>query len=83
MTTKELNRDIKRLYKNYMAKRQGEATDQYYKWVESEVKPELKRLYYADNTFNSLNADSLKMLLRLNLCLRVIPFHQFGLFIDL
>jgi len=83
MTTQELNRDIKRLFNKYKTNSGGQATNEYFDWLEKEIKPELKRLYNADNTFNSLTADNIKRLIRLNLSLRVIPFHQFGLFITL
>lgn len=83
MTKQELNRDVKRLFNRYKANSGGEATDQYFDWLEKEVKPELRRLYDADNTFNSLTADNIKRIIRLNLLLRVIPFHQFGLYINL
>lgn len=82
MTKQELNRDIKRLFNKYAAKRGGEATNEYFKWVDDEIKPELKRLYYADTSLKSLTADNLRRLLRLNLSLRVIEFHNFGLHID-
>jgi len=83
MTAQELNRDVKRLWNQYKANCGGDATDEHFKWIETAVKPEIKRLYYADTTLNSLNANSLKMLLRLNLLFRVIPFHHFGLYINL
>lgn len=83
MTKNDLNRDIKRLFNQYKANSGGEATSEYFKWIDTVVKPELKRLYHADTTLNSLNATSLKMLIRLNLLLRVIPFHQFGLYINI
>ncbi len=83
MTTQELNRDIKRLSKKYNAKSRGEATKEYFDWLEKEIKPELRRLYYADSDMSDLNSNSLRILIRLNLSLRVIPFHHFGSGIEL
>lgn len=85
MTKQELNRDIKRLWKQYnqyKAKNGSNATNEYFAYIDENIKPELKRLYYADTSMKSLNADSLRYLIRLNLSLIVIPFHHFGLSID-
>ncbi len=82
MTNKELNRDIKRLYNAYKSKCGGEATDEYFAWIENQVKPEFVRLYHADNTFQVLTADNIRRMLVLNRVLRAIPFHQFGLYIE-
>ena len=85
MTSKELNRDIKRLwkqYKSHLSNFREDNIDQFYKHIEDVIKPEFKRLYYADTSMKPLNADSLRYLIRLNLLLRVIPFHQFGLSIS-
>jgi len=71
MTKQELNRDIKRLANNH------------HSMEEADVKNEIKRLYYADSTFEYMNLNSVKMLLRLNLRYRVISLHVFGLHIDL
>lgn len=71
MTKQELNRDIKRLANNH------------HNMEEADVKNEIKRLYYADSTFEYMNLNSIKMLLRLNLRYRVIALHVFGLHIDL
>lgn len=83
MTKQELNRDVKRLYNKYKANSGGEATNDYYKWLDETIKPELKRVYYADDNFEYLTADNIKRIIRLNLSLRVIPFHQFGANINL
>lgn len=85
MTKQELNAAVKRVankYKNNSPK-EGEDLDPYFKWVENEIKPEVLRLYRADTTLQSLTADNLRRLLRLNVLLRVIPFHQFGLHVEL
>lgn len=84
MTTKELNRDIKRLLNTYKALNELKMdNDTYFKSIELSIKPELKRLYYADQEMKYMTKDSILILLRLNVRFRVIPFHQFGLFINL
>ena len=73
MTSKELNRDIKRLTKLV-------GTDKEYT---PEFEKEFRRLYYADSSMEYLNADSMRIMLRLNVRKRFIPFHQFGLMINI
>lgn len=81
MTKQELNRDVKRLTKKVNSiNLHGE---DYYNLIEKEIKPEISRLYNADRTLKSLNADSLRALLRMNLKYRAMPLHIFGLFIEL
>lgn len=73
MTKQELNRDIKRLTKLV-------GTD---KEHTPEFEKEFRRLYYADSSMEYLNVESIKTLLRLNVRHRFIPFHQFGLMIEI
>lgn len=81
MTTQELNRDVKRLTKKVNSiKVHG---DEYYTIIEKEIKPEINRIYFADRTLKSLNADNLRALLRMNLKYRAMPLHTFGLFIEM
>lgn len=68
MTKQELNRDIKRLYKQYLNKADKEA-----------IEPEFKRLYYADDNFEYCNKNSVLMLLAMNHTFRFIQFHLFGI----
>lgn len=84
MKKQELNRDIRRLYSQYKANSgKGDADlTKYFEWVEKTAKPELIRLYNADTSLKSLNANNLRLLIRLNLVYRAIPFHKFGLYID-
>ena len=44
---------------------------------------EFKRLYFADKEFEAMNKESIKIMFRLNLRYRIIPFHAFGLFINI
>ena len=83
MTTKELNRDIKKLKRSVDKMKTSEHTnDQWFEFIEKQIKPEFIRLYNADNTMKALNADSLRIMLRLNVRFRFINFHSFGLMIE-
>ena len=73
MTKQELNRDVKRLSKLI-------GTDKEYT---PEFEKEYKRLYYADSTFDYFNLESVRIMLRMNARHRFIPFHQFGLMINI
>jgi hypothetical protein len=82
MTKQELNRDVKRLVKSIKSL-DNTNLDTYYKQVNEIISKEFKRLYYADDSFSSLSANNIRMMLRINLKFRFIPFHNFGLNIDL
>jgi hypothetical protein len=75
MTKQELNKDIKRLLK--MQRKDAQLN------ILPEFEAEYKRLYRADTEMEYMNVTSIKIMLRLNVLYRFIPFHQFGLFIDL
>lgn len=81
MTKRELNRDVKKLYDEYYHN-SFKAPNEYFEWIETEGKPELIRLYNADTSLSSLTADNLRKLLRLNLRLRAIALHLFGIDIE-
>ncbi len=84
MTNQELNRDIKRLHKAFLNKRNDNTTNWTNKdWseftkYEDNLKEEFKRLYYADRNFEVINKQGILIMLALNNSLRVIPFHVFG-----
>lgn len=82
MTKKELNRDVKRLYNEYVHFT-FQDSETFNKWAEEKCKPELRRLYGADKEFYYFTLDNLKRMIKMNLRLVVIPLHQFGLFIEL
>lgn len=84
MTTKELNNKIRKLY-NEVSKLQSEQTnlDVFFSIIDTEIKPKYTTLYYADDSFKSLTKESILILIKLNLRYRFIPFHQFGLNINL
>jgi hypothetical protein len=78
------NRDIKIMVKKYLSlKNSTNDLTEYFNRIESEIKPEYKRLYNADSNFQYATLTSIKMMIRLNLSLRIIPFHQFAINIDL
>ena len=79
MTAAELNRDIKRLGNTVEKLHQLNNQDIYFKEIETMVKPEFMRLYLADSQFEYMNKKSILIMLRLNLSLRIIPLHSFGL----
>ena len=70
MTKQELNRDAKRLINAYKEHR--------HRFSDKAVK-EFKRIYYADRSFEYLTLANVKGLLRINLDLRIIELHQFGI----
>ena len=78
MTRKELNRDIKRLWKSYNDSKEL-TNDGYFFEIENSIKPEFSRLYYADDNFEYMNIQSAKIMIRLHLTLRVVPLHLFGI----
>lgn len=69
MTSAELNRDIKRLAKQF-------GTDGAEKL---EFEKEFKRLYYADDNFQYMNKQSVLIMLSINLRHRFIALHSFGI----
>lgn len=79
MTIQELKRDIVRLNKSYIKLRNS---DEYYNKLPF-IETELKRLYHANNTFEGLSAKHILILYRMNLLLRVIPLHMFGINVEL
>lgn len=79
MTPQELNRDVKRL----ITKVNKASGDIYREEVYQEICKEIKRLYYADDNFIAMNKSSVLAMIRLNGMYRVIPFHQFGININL
>lgn len=82
MTTKELNKAVEAL-NSEIHRMSFEPLDIYLDYLENGAKPEFTRLYGADNTMESLNKRNILVMFRLNLKHRFIPFHNFGLFINL
>jgi len=72
MTAKELNRDCKKLIASF---NRGEA----YGANEAKFNSEFMRIYGADSGFRYLTAHNALCLMRINLSLRIVPLHQFGI----
>ena len=81
MTTKELNRDIKRLG-NKVSKCNLKGDD-FFDFIENEVKLEFKRLYWADTKCEYMNFASLRVMMILNRKHRFIAFHTFFIYAEL
>lgn len=76
MTNKELNRDIKRLYKNVqLAKKK--TSEEYFNLIENDYRKEFIRLYGADNRAEILTKDSLLKMYRLNLSYQYVELYRF------
>lgn len=82
MTSKELNQAVKRLNKR-IKELPTDNVYKYYKIIHGEIQPEFCRIVAADTSFKSFNADSLRILIRLNVRHRFIAFHHFGINIEL
>lgn len=77
MTSKELNRDIKRLSLKVEKMKLVEDRDKWFKFIENEAKKEFIRLFYADTTMQSMTKQSILIMLGLNVSYRFIPLHNF------
>lgn len=82
MTITELKKAIVKLNKDYLILKAKENNEVYYTEIKA-IESELKRLYFANDTFEGLNSKHVLILLRINLILRVIPLHSFGIGVDL
>jgi hypothetical protein len=87
MNNNKFNKDIKQLNKAiFKASQKVDIIgniDDYFAFINGEAKKEFLRIYNANNTFEDLNKVSILILLRLNLLFRFIPFHSFGININL
>lgn len=81
MTTKELNRDIKRLW-NELYSKSFEDTDEFLKYRDTDAKKEFIRLYHVCSDFEGVSRDNILRMLSMNVRYRFIALHQFGLLID-
>ena len=82
MTKQELNRDIKRLAKELYGARFLKGDEDYHNYIENIAKPEFMRLYSADVTFEYMNLNSVKLMLRLNIKHQFMALHVFGQMIN-
>lgn len=84
MTNRELNNKIKKFYWEVEDKANKLTVDDWFNWVGSEAtKKQFYALCYADDTFTSLTAESIKMLIVLNRRHRFMPLHHFGVKIEI
>ncbi len=49
----------------------------------AQIKLSFKTIFYDDNNFEKMSKKSVLSMLRINLSLRIIPFHQFGVNISI
>lgn len=82
MTKQELNRDTKRLATKIIKLQAQKDSEKYFSELPA-IEKEFKRIYYADQNFEYLNRANILRMFRINLKLRVIAFHQFGLMVEL
>lgn len=83
MTKNELNRDVKRLYKQWNDFRVFSNTNEYKEWMDKVFKHEYRRLYMADTTLKYITKDNLLRMVKMNQHSQVIPPENFGLFIEI
>ena len=76
MTSAELNRDIKRFYKNYSIHLEIDSSDTFFDWVERYGRKEFKRLYDGDKELKYMNKKSIMMMMKINRHLLIIPLHM-------
>lgn len=82
MTNRELNRDIKRLFKRINKAHYTMDIESYYGFIETVARPEYKRLFYADRTMSSWNAQSHIYMLDINVTHRFIALHNYRRYIN-
>ena len=82
MTTSELNRDCKRLAKRYL-KAIKLPPNEYYGKESNEIEEEFKRLYYAGVSTAQCSERAFITMYRLNLSIRAVPLHSFGVSLEL
>ena len=76
MTTKELNRDIKRLY-NKIESLRGRNDNNLFNYLDKEGRKEYNRLHDANKEADLLTLNSLKKMVDLNRRYRFVAFHNF------
>lgn len=75
MTKKELNSDCRRLILDFKKGKQYNKDHS----INEDFKNEFMRIYYADSNFEYLTEKNALKLMRINLCLRLISLHFFGI----
>ena len=77
MTNRELNRDVKRLYKRCKKNLKSTQDWSVYDLEMEFLAKEYKRLFYADREMKVLSKQSVLMMLSLNNSYRFVPLHHF------
>jgi hypothetical protein len=87
MNNRKYNQDIKQLNKAIFKASQkvdiSGNNDEYFAFINGEAKKEFMRIYNANDTFEGLNKISILIMMRLNIRHRFVPFHLFGININL
>jgi hypothetical protein len=81
MTNKELNKAVKVL-KEEIYRISFDDLTEYLAYLDGDAKKEFKRIIGADNSFKAFTAESLRILIMLNLRHRFVSLHTFGLHIE-
>jgi len=76
MNNRELNHNIKYLFRTYTLFLTMNTNNKQHNRSEDYIKSEFKRLWYADAEKTITSYDNFKRLLKINSALRIIPFHQ-------
>lgn len=80
MTSKELNHDIKKLWKSIdKVNNTCKSLAEYFAYVNNEARTEFLRLYHADSKFEYMSKTSILIMMRLNLRHKFEPLHMFGI----
>lgn len=82
MTKQQINNKVKQLH-NKVKQLEKLDIDDHFKALDKEIKPLFREIYNSDKTFNLMNKKSILVMLVLNRRFRIIPFHQFGIDINI
>ena len=66
MTKQKYNRDIKRMYRDFVYAKETLEGDEYWDYEQGTLKAEFTRLYYEDPGAEYINLDNLKRMLVIN-----------------
>jgi hypothetical protein len=81
----QLNKDVKNLVASISkcSKENELNLDRYFDFLNTVAKVEFERIYNEDRTFTLLNKNNVLNMFRLNIKHRFLPFHSFGIHIDI
>lgn len=81
MTPKQLNSRIKKFGKRYLTELKKPA-DEFFNWLNTEGTEEFNTLCGADQEMKYINKQSILILMRINMRHRLMPFHRFGMMVN-